>query len=85
MHIEIQSLDDERLAPYRNVRDRDLLRERLFIAESRVVLEVLLKRSAQRQAVHDATPIWGVGGTSRGGRRPSLPCHQQQPTLPSLR
>jgi tRNA G18 (ribose-2'-O)-methylase SpoU len=57
MQFEINELEDERLAPYRNVRDRDLLRERLFLAESRVVLEVLLKRSKlQLQSILVAKP-----------------------------
>ncbi len=39
----IAGLEDERLAPYRNVRERDLVgREGRFIAEGKVVLNVLL-------------------------------------------
>jgi tRNA G18 (ribose-2'-O)-methylase SpoU len=41
-HEIIEAADDPRLAPYRNLRDRDLLRDDLFIAEGKVVLDVLL-------------------------------------------
>lgn len=43
----IVDADDERLAPYRNVRERDLVgREGRFIAEGKVVLNVLLSNPA---------------------------------------
>jgi len=43
----IADSDDERLAPYRNVRERDLVgREGRFIAEGKVVLNVLLSNPA---------------------------------------
>lgn len=44
--IEVGDPQDERLLPYRAVRDRDSLRDGLFIAEGKVVLGVLL--SARR-------------------------------------
>lgn len=41
--IRVQTLDDPRLSDYRNVRDKDLLRDRQsFLAEGEVVLSVLL-------------------------------------------
>ncbi len=43
-HIESVGLDDERLAPYRALRDADLLRTRgIFVAEGRLVLERVLE------------------------------------------
>ena len=44
--VRIEDPDDARLAPFRNVPDPDLLRERgLFIAEGRLVVRTLLTRS----------------------------------------
>lgn len=43
----IDDADDGRLGPYRNVRERDLVgREGRFIAEGKVVLNVLLANAA---------------------------------------
>ncbi len=44
-HIRISDVDDPRLADYRNVRDSDLLRREAFMAESEVVLRVMIERS----------------------------------------
>jgi tRNA G18 (ribose-2'-O)-methylase SpoU len=45
--IRITDAQDERLRPYRNVRERDLVgRDGLFIAEGKVVLNVLLSNPA---------------------------------------
>jgi tRNA G18 (ribose-2'-O)-methylase SpoU len=44
--ISIDDPADPRLAPYRGIRERDLARDRLFIAEGKVVLDVLF--SARR-------------------------------------
>ncbi len=41
--IRIDDPADPRVAPYRDLRDRDLLREGLFIAEGKVVLDVLFE------------------------------------------
>lgn len=47
--VEIHAPDDPRLAPYRNVRERDLVgREGLFIAEGEVVLRMLLAQARHR-------------------------------------
>jgi len=47
--IEITDPNDERIAPYRNIRERDLVgRQGLFIAEGRVVLNVLFSTSRFR-------------------------------------
>ncbi len=43
--IRISDVDDPRVADYRNVRDSDLLRREAFMAESEVVLRVLIERS----------------------------------------
>jgi tRNA G18 (ribose-2'-O)-methylase SpoU len=44
--IPIDDAADPRIAPYANIRERDLVgRERLFVAEGEVVLRVLLTRS----------------------------------------
>jgi tRNA G18 (ribose-2'-O)-methylase SpoU len=40
--IFVESLDDPRLAPYRNLRDRTLRGERMFVAEGRLLVERLL-------------------------------------------
>jgi len=41
--LKIDDVDDQRLAPYRNIRERDLVgRSERFIAEGKVVLNVLL-------------------------------------------
>lgn len=46
MQIHIHSPDDERLAPYRDIRERDLVKnQRLFIAEGKTVLQVLVAQS----------------------------------------
>lgn len=44
MIVEIDSMEDERLDPYRNVKDRDLERSRAaFMAEGQYVLDALVK------------------------------------------
>jgi tRNA G18 (ribose-2'-O)-methylase SpoU len=43
--IDIEDADDERLLPYRNLKDAQSLRAGHFIAEGRFILEVLLMRS----------------------------------------
>jgi len=44
--LDINEIDDERLAPYRAIREKDLVgRQHQFIAEGRVVLSVLLRSS----------------------------------------
>jgi tRNA G18 (ribose-2'-O)-methylase SpoU len=55
--IEIASADDPRLAPYRDVRERELAsREGLFIGETLVVLEAMLAVAAQAGARNDGGP-----------------------------
>jgi tRNA G18 (ribose-2'-O)-methylase SpoU len=47
--VAIDDPDDERIAAYRDVRERDLVgREGLFIAEGEVVLNVLVRRAPDR-------------------------------------
>ncbi|MCA9310153.1 MAG: RNA methyltransferase [Phycisphaerales bacterium] len=41
----VEHLDDPRVAPFRNVRDRDLQRDHLFMAEGRFVVRALLTQS----------------------------------------
>lgn len=49
--IEITDADDPRLQPYRNIRERDLVgREQRFIAEGKVVLNVLFSSAARFEA-----------------------------------
>lgn len=43
MTIRIEQLDDPRIAPYRNLRDRTLRGETIFVAEGCVVVERLLR------------------------------------------
>jgi len=43
--LDVTSLDEPRLGPYRNVRDRDLANSEVFLAESEVVLRVLIERA----------------------------------------
>ena len=46
MKIQISNPDDERLAPYRDIRERDLVKnKRTFIAEGKTVLQVLVAQS----------------------------------------
>lgn len=46
MQIQIDNPDDERLAPYRDIRERDLVKnKRHFIAEGKTVLQVLVGQS----------------------------------------
>ncbi len=46
--FEIHDLDDIRLTPYRNIREKDLVgRQQRFIAEGKVVLNVLFSSSAR--------------------------------------
>lgn len=42
--VHVEHLDDPRLAPFRNVKDRDLAAADTFLAESEVVLRVLVRR-----------------------------------------
>lgn len=42
--VSVETLDDPRLDDYRNVRDRDLSERKVFLAESEVVLRVLVER-----------------------------------------
>lgn len=49
MQIRINNPDDERLAPYRDIRERDLVKnKRSFIAEGKTVLQVLVGQSRFR-------------------------------------
>ena len=49
MIVPIHEVDDPRLEPYRNVRERDLVgRDGLFVAEGRVVLEKLIAAHPER-------------------------------------
>lgn len=43
--IDILDADDARIAVYRNLKDRQLRRDRLFIAEGKFILETLLTRA----------------------------------------
>lgn len=48
---KITDADDPRLLPYRNIRERDLVgREQRFIAEGKVVLNVLFSSTARFEA-----------------------------------
>lgn len=49
--IPIQQIDDPRIAPYRNLRDRTLRGENIFIAEGCVVVERLLKSRYQADSL----------------------------------
>ncbi len=58
MHVEpIESLEDPRVADYRNVKDGDLRRSRgIFMAEGRFVVEMLLGHSRHRAESIFVTP-----------------------------
>ena len=50
--IDVESLSDARLEPFRDVRDKDLRgSERLFMAESEMVLRRLLRRPERLHAL----------------------------------
>lgn len=49
--ISIEQLDDLRIAPYRNLRDRTLRGESLFIAEGAVVVERMLRSRYHAESV----------------------------------
>jgi len=66
----IESIDDPRVAPYRNLRDRTLRGESIFVAEGRVLTRRLLESRYPAQSVfvseHFADEFQGVVG----GRAP---------------
>lgn len=49
--IQIESLDDPRLAPYRNLRERTLRGESIFIAEGELVTERLLDSPFETESI----------------------------------
>jgi tRNA G18 (ribose-2'-O)-methylase SpoU len=54
--IAISSVDDPRIAPYRDIRERELAaREGLFVGETLVVLEAMLARAAAIRSVLAST------------------------------
>lgn len=55
--LQIHSLDDPRLAAYRNLRDRTLRGERMFVAEGRLLVERLLASRFEAESVLIAEPL----------------------------
>lgn len=64
----IETLDDPRVAPYRNLRDRTLRGQNLFIAEGRLLVERLLASRFPAQSVLVA-PKWADTFAALAGSR----------------
>lgn len=64
----IDALDDPRVAPYRNLRDRTLRGERLFIAEGRLLVERLLASRFPTDSVL-VVPKWAEAFAALAGSR----------------
>jgi tRNA G18 (ribose-2'-O)-methylase SpoU len=55
--VPVHTLDDPRLAPYRNLRDRTLRGERMFVAEGRLLVERLLASRFEVESLLVAEPL----------------------------
>ncbi len=84
--IRVHDADDPRIAPYRALRDRDSLREGLFIAEGKVVLNVLF--AARRFTPHSVllhAPRLEAMRPALAGAPPGLPVYvADQPVLDAV-
>ena len=71
--IPVKSLEDPRLAPYRNLRERTLRGESVFIAEGRLVTERLLDSSFETESLltsTDAAEVFSPDFAVKIGSRP---------------
>jgi tRNA G18 (ribose-2'-O)-methylase SpoU len=55
--VHIDSLDDSRIAAYRNLRDRTLRGERMFVAEGRLLVERLLASRFEAESLLVSEPL----------------------------